>query len=201
MSDVQKVPYSRTFSSFTQQKAFDEHIKRGSPIPGKVVSVDGAIVTINFLIQGPQGQNLGWPNIAMPLASSEYVRLPIQAGDLGVARPSSIYLGGVSGLGGGTADLTLRGNLSNLVWDPIGNNDWSSVNPAVLTLYGPAGAKLQDKADTASVLVGDGTITMVAGGHTVVISSAGVVIDGVVFSMHMHTGVTVGAEDTGPVAP
>ena len=124
MSNAQKTPLSRTLNKFSAQKALDEIEKRGQGLPGIVKSIDGSIVTINF-----QVSDLTLQPVEMPVFGPEYIRYPIQAGDKGVALPASIYIGGVTGLGGGIADTTLRGNLSTLIWFPVGNTDFFDVDP------------------------------------------------------------------------
>ena len=115
--------------------------------------------------------------------------------------PSDVYLGGVSGLGGGTATFTPTGNLNALVFVPTSNSGWVDPGaPGQRVVQGPTGVLLQDLAGTAKVDITDGQITFSAGGHQIVISAAGVVIDGKVFSMHMHSGVQSGGSNTGPVA-
>ena len=90
----------------------------------------------------------------MPVMWAEYIRIPVQAGMLGWLLSSDVYLGGVSGLGGGTADLTRRPNLSNLVFSPIGNKNWgASEDPSKLILYGPDGAVLRTADKTVGLTV------------------------------------------------
>lgn len=182
MSNAQKTPFVRAMGSFAQRKALDEIQKRGSALPGHVVAVNGPIVTVNFDVKGATLHE-----ITMPVFGAEYIRLPIQVGDKGVAFPASIYLGGVSGLGGGTADDTLRGNLSALVWFPIGNKNWSAVDANAVTIYGPNGVVLKDTSGAASITLTPSGITMTCGGHTILINSSGVTIDGRVFLAHAHT--------------
>ncbi len=81
--------------------------------------------------------------------------MPTRLGDKGVCFPADVYLGGVSGLGGGTATLTPQGNLSTLMFFATGNNGWIAADPNVLTLYGAAGlinpkpvARVGDKVAT-----------------------------------------------------
>lgn len=119
MSDAHKNPLSRTLSGFATQKALDEIAKIGLRLPGHVTAVSGAIVTVNFDVEG-----LTLPQITMAAAMSRYARAPIQIGDLGYATTADAYLGGVTGLGGGVADSTQRGNLATLVWVPLGNKSW-----------------------------------------------------------------------------
>lgn len=189
MSNAQKTPFMRAMGSFGQRKALDEIEKRGSALPGHVVAVNGPIVTVNFDVKG-----LTLPQISMPIFGSEYVRLPIQAGDKGAAFPVDFYLGGISGLGGGTADDTLRGNLSALVWFPIGNKNWSAVDPNAVTLYGPNGVVMKDTAgNTTATLTPSGlvitaqtSITLSVGSHSIVINASGITIEGRPFLAHQH---------------
>lgn len=179
-------------------------------MPGHVVAISGAIVTVAFDVTG-----LTISPVQMPLASPEYLRLPIQKGDKGVAVPASFYLGGVSGLGGGTATDTLQGNLSTLYWVPLGSKSFSAVDPNAVTIYGPNGVVLRDKnSQTVFTLTPSGVVatsssgsfSFSAGGHTLVINSTGVIIDDKVFLTHDHTPGTYVAGSTpvtgvgGPVA-
>jgi hypothetical protein len=185
MSRAQKTPLSRSLPTFAQKKALDEIAKRGLALPGHVVAVTGAIVTVNFDLLDVTLQK-----VTMPLFGPEYIRYPVQVGDKGVAFPASVYLGGVSGLGGGTADLTMRGNLSTLVWFPIGNKNWTAPPGAdanTLTLYGKTALELLDSiAGNGSIKMTSSSITLACGGHTIVINSTGVVIDGRPFLSHIH---------------
>lgn len=199
----QKTPISRTLPSLIDSRVQAALDKLGKALPAKVESVTGPIVTVSFEVEGA---NL--PQVTMPLFGPEYIRYPIQQGDLGVCFPADVYIGGVSGLGGGTADLTLRANLSTLVFFPIGNSGWSSVDPNAVTIYGPNGVVLRDtESKTTATLTPsgldvestDGTLTFSAGGHSIVIDSTGVIIDGRVFLAHEHTGVTTGSDPTGGV--
>lgn len=203
MSQAQKTPFSRTLPLFAHRAALEEIKKRGDFLPGHVTAIDGQIVTVKFDIEGATFPG----DLQMPLATSEYCRLPVQEGDLGVAIPSAVYLGGVSGLGGGTADLTLRGNLSALIWLPVANKAWSQVDPNALVLRGPNGVVLEDEdSQTTAVLTPDSfvvtaktSITLQVGSHAIVIDSSGVTIDGKPFLTHKHTGVQTGGGVTGNV--
>ena len=150
----------------------------------------------------------------MPVSGSQYVRLPIQIGDIGVAVPASVYLGGASGLGGGVATLYQRGNLSSLIWQPIGNKNWTAVNADYVVVQGPNGVQLQDlsgavvatfdKSSGVSVTFGSGSIVMNSSGvtvsfgsHSAVIDASGITLDGILWDTHYHTGVTTGGGVTG----
>jgi hypothetical protein len=191
-----KTPFGQALNRLSQLRATDVAKLLGQGLPASVVSVSGSIVTVKFEITGP----FTLPHVTMPVGSSEYVRLPLQPGDRGVALPASAYLGGVSGLGGGVADLTQRANLSNLVFFPIGNKSFSTVNGQSLVLYGPSGVTLEDKAKTAVIDLSPGRISLKVGTVELLITSAGISIQGISFITHQHTGVTTGSGETGGVA-
>ena len=193
--NVQKTPIGLSINRHARTKALDAIQQRGQSLPCTVVSVRGSIVTVNFEISGP-----GLPNVTVPVIGSEYIRLPIQPKDKGWVLAADAYLGGVSGLGGGIADLTQRANLTALVFSPIGNTGFSTVNGNAVTIYGPDGVVLRDTNSQAVITLTPGNINLSAGGHSIVISSAGVVIDGITFGTHYHTGVQTGGGDTGPPA-
>lgn len=185
MANEQKTPLVRTLPLLARRKAVAEIQKRGQALPGHVVAVSGALVTINFDVSGAT-----LDQVQMPLAGSEYVRLPIKVGDKGYAATASLSLAGVSGLGIGVPSFdTVGGNLSALCWVPLGNKNWTAVAAGYLVMYGPNGVIIQDVATaspTTFVKVTTGEIQLTAGGHTIAISSAGVVIDGIVFAAHTH---------------
>jgi hypothetical protein len=190
MSIAQKSPYARTLPLFAKGASLDQIARQGLCLPGHVVSVSGAIVTISFDVNG-----LTLGQVTMPLASPTYIMLPIQAGDKGVAVPASFYLGGVSGIGGGTANDVQRGNMATLWWEPIGSTSFTTPDPNSVVIRGPNGVILQDiSGGTVATLTptgltitsASGTLTFTAGGHTVVIDSSGITLDGILFSTHTH---------------
>lgn len=148
-TDAQKTPVARTLEQFAQRKVRGVLAQLGQSLPATVVSRKGGIVTVKFAVTSPYTL----PNVTVPIVGSEFVRVPIQAGTPGFVLSADYYLGGMSGLGGGIADLSHRGNLSMLVWTPIGNKSWqAALDDNGLCLYGPDGVVISDKADTFSHL-------------------------------------------------
>lgn len=137
-----KNPLLQSLNQFAQKKAISRIQELGKALPCSVVSVNGAIVTVQFNVNS----EFTLPQVTIPLFGPIYIRYPIQPGDLGIVIPADAYLGGVSGLGGGVASLTARNNLSALVFLPIGNTAWSEVDPNAVTIYGPNGVVLRDTA-------------------------------------------------------
>jgi len=174
MSDQQKQPLARTLSAFASGKAADEIAKIGLRLPGHVTAVSGSIVTVNFDVAGVKIQQM-----TMAVATSKYCREPIQVDDLGFATTADAYLGGITGLGGGAADLTQRGNLSTLVWVPLGNKNWNAVDSSSMHLESANGLFTVD--------VANGGITMSYNGSVMLeITSGTVTIQGKTFLTHEH---------------
>lgn len=139
-NNAQKTPMGRSFNQFTERKILDALQVTGRALPCSVVSVDGAIITVQFEVTGP----FTLPQVSIPLFGPEYVRYPIQPGDQGVAFAADARLGGVSGLSAGVTDLAQPANLGSLVFFPIGNATWGAVDPQSVTIYGPNGVVLRD---------------------------------------------------------
>lgn len=152
-----KTPFGRTINQVAEAKVAQAIQQLGKALPCSVVAVSGSIVTVKFEVAGPFTLN----NVTMPMFGPEYIRYPIQVGDKGVTIPADAYLGGMSGLGGGVAGMTLPANLSALVWLPISNQAWSSVDPNTVTIYGPNGVVLRNTASTSTLVLTPAGIAMV----------------------------------------
>jgi hypothetical protein len=91
-------------------------------MPASVVAIDasGTIVTVKFEVQDDV---ITFPNMKMPVFGPRFIRYPLRAGGddgtKGFVVPSDYYMGGMSGLGGGVANLTQRPNLSTYVFFPV----------------------------------------------------------------------------------
>lgn len=146
----------------------------GRALPCHVVSVSGAIVTVAFDVHSP---TITLPNVSIPKAESPWIRMPTQVGDKGVTMPADAYLGGVSGLGGGTATLTRPGNLSALVFVPISNSGSAPIDQNAAQVQGPNGAIIKTTSGTASSIVTnqEGT-TITFGAVSLVVNATGVTI-------------------------
>ena len=178
-------------------RATEVILSQGRALPCRVVAVNGSIVTVAFEVLS-LGQTL--PQVTIPKNESQWVRAATQIGDLGITEPCDTYLGGVSGLGGGTASLfQQRGNLSTLMFTPCGNTGFSASPDANKTwINGPAGAILSTADQAASVTVAEGIVTIAAAGKTWTFSSAGLTMSsGIVAETHIHGGVQTGSGTTG----
>lgn len=189
--NAQKKPIGQSLNKFARERATDQIQSLGKALPASVVSVRGAIVTVKFEV----ASDYTLPNVTIPLIGSEYARPPIQAGCKGVVFPSDAYLGGVSGLGGGTAGLTPRGNLTALVFAPIGNSGWTVVDGNAFVMYGPNGVVLRDSNSLCVItLTPSGIAIALPGGGNIVVSGGDVIADGKSLKTHTHnvTGSTTG---------
>lgn len=212
-----KTPLALALDSAARSRSNDVKQLWGKELPCSVSEVAGQLVTVSWDIKSP----FTLQKIQVPMATSKYDWIPHQAGDKGVAVSADAYMGGQSGIGGGTADLSRRGNLSStLVFQPVSNKEWQPPggDPNKRAMQGPNGFYMQS-VDGAVKYTGDktnghllefkgssigidsnGDIRLTAHSHTILINSTGVVIDGKVFLTHEHTNVTTGGDDTGPVA-
>lgn len=148
----QKTAFALTSNQWASKRINDAVQLAGKALPAQVVSIPEPgvpIVTIKFLLTGI----FTLPIVTLPVAGAIYFRPPTAVGDLGAVFPLDTYLGGVSGLGGGVADLTQRANLSTLVWFAVGNKNWEPVDPSVFTLFGPGGVTLRDTGSASQLLL------------------------------------------------
>ncbi len=160
-SNAQKTPFTSTINRFATAKAEAAINLLGKALPCSVVSIPVAgvpIVTVKFEMQDAVFNTL--PQVTVPVGMSEYVRLPIQApsggtpGTRGVVFPADVFIGGVTGLGSGNADFTQRGNLSTLVFFPVGNTGFPAVaDPNAVTIYGPDGVTIRDSQSKIKIVL------------------------------------------------
>ena len=180
MSTAQKLPFARNMNAFAERKVNDAFQQLGKALPCSVVSVSGQIVTVKFEIQS----NFTLPNVTIPIYGAEYIRFPTQVGDKGMCFPADARLDQMSGIGSGVADLSQPGNLTALVFLPIGNKGWAaSDDPQAVVIYGPNGVILRDTTKQSTVTISKtgiamqsvGTVKMQGNGLT---AAAGVVQGG-----------------------
>jgi hypothetical protein len=156
-----KTPVAQSLGAWRLAQGKQDQGRQGQALPASVVAVDGSIVTVAILIMPTVGQPaFTFPQITCPLFGPEWIRYPIQAdptpgmGTLGFLVPADYYLGGVSGLGGGTADLSQPANLSALAFFPIGNKNWPApIDPDALEFYGHPNVIIRDGQDKYRITV------------------------------------------------
>lgn len=169
-----KTPLAASLDRHAANRINDYLQITGKSLPCTVVSADGGIVTVNFEISS----SFTLPRVTVPVASSEYIRLPIQPGMKGFVVPADARLGAMSGLGSSTATLAQPGNLAALVFVPIGNKNWSSVDGNVLVMYGPDGVTIRDQASNTTFVLTASGVTVTRGSVSLVLDNSGVTING-----------------------
>lgn len=208
--NAQKTPFARSITEFARIKIDDATQLIGKRLPCSVVEVDGAIVTVKFEVT----TDFTLPQVKVPIANSLYAREPTQVGDLGWVQTADARIGGVSGLGIGTADLSPPANLGALVFEPIGNAGWEpSPNPDAYLLQGPDGVIIRDIGNNCSIVVDQETIVVTGktqiklqvGSGSITITDGAIdfegtlTINGKAYMDHEHGGVTVGSGFSGGV--
>lgn len=149
MNIAQKLNSNKSLNDFARNKALDAIQQEGKSLPAIVVKKNGNMVEVAFALNS----QFTLSNVTIPIFGPEYIRYPMQAGDKGLVIPMSTYIGGMSGQGGGTASLTTPLNLSALVYLPISNTQWASVDPNVLVMYGPEGVTLRDSESQTTFML------------------------------------------------
>lgn len=184
------------------------------PCVVKSISADGLFVTVDFQIS--QGQ-YPIPTITIPIAESEYVRLPIQIGTVGVTKKITADITYISGQQNGVSTLNSYGNLNTaLCFMPISNKKLfpENANINALLLYGPEGVVIQDlnivdgsPVTNSRVTVSQDSVRMESGTSyiqinkdgSIVIKGSSVTIMDKDFLTHHHSGVSTGSSNTGNV--
>lgn len=166
--NAQKLPFVRSTNLFAQRKALDAIQLLGKALPASVTAVSGSIVTVKFEVQS----RFTLPKVTIPALMWQYLRIPIQVGDTGVVVPADADLGGIDGLGHGTADLTMPGNLSALVFVPVASKAWTAPDdPNAVVIYGPDGVILRDtNSKTKVTLTAGGIVVTLQAGDRVAIT-------------------------------
>jgi hypothetical protein len=192
----QTTPLARTLTYFVQSEINNQLQQIGQSLPVSVVEVDGPFVTIKFEVQGP----ISFPNMKVAQAISRYARPPTQIGDKGFVVAADVYLGGVTGLGGGYANyLRQEANLSTLVYVPLSNTSWPAVDANAYNITAPNGAVIKDDSGNSIITLTPSSITLQCGSSSIVIDASGVTIMGKDFLTHVHSGVEPGPSNTGGV--
>jgi len=175
MTQAQKTPIAIGLNNFTQKKIEDHLQTTGQILPCTVVSVTGSIVTVKFEIETG---DLTIPQITVPIAESQYTRLPIQPGDQGICMAANTRLGGITGLGQGLAPLGQPSNLGGLVFLPISNKNWFTVNGQYLFLYGPQGVEITTINQDCTLVLNSSGITINLNGGNLIVNNGNTTMNG-----------------------
>jgi hypothetical protein len=154
MSNAQKTPFVKSIGAFGRQSTEGVLEIAGKSIPASVVSVseNGTIIVVNLEISDPV---MTFPRITCAVATDKYARAPLRAGDKGYVVASDLYLGGMTGLGGGNATLDEPPNLSAVVFHPCGNTGFAPVgDPDKYDIQAPRGARISTDDFARGIQVG-----------------------------------------------
>ena len=143
MSDnAQKLSFASAIHSFARSRIGDSEQNLVKQMPGHISKIlDNDFVEFTFDVVS---DIFTLPKVVIPQAFSKWSREPTQVGDRGYCVPNSISLGGADGQGGGTANLTPRGNLSTGSFHPISAKNFDQRDPnQFIQTGGPTGHKIQ----------------------------------------------------------
>lgn len=154
-NDAQKLWLQQTLNLFGQKKAVEAIQQLGRSLPCSVSAIPVAgvpVVTVQFEVMAAP---FTLPKVTVPIAGFEYIRFPVQVGCRGFVMAADAYLGGVTGIGGGQAQFGVQpGNLSALVFVPLGNAGWEpSDEPEKVVIYGPDGVVIRSPNKNVKVTV------------------------------------------------
>lgn len=178
----------------------------GKTWPCTIKTVGNQTVTVSF-----DGVST-WPvqNMTIPVAQSRYQRLPLQAGDQGLAMTADTFLGSITGGGGAPVLGRSYGNLSRLVFVPVGSSAFPA--PADLSshlIQGPTGVTLQTLDGTCKLVLTSTGVVITIGAQTFTLSVSGMNVaqgDVTVGSTnissvnHLHTSESPGTPTSAPIA-
>jgi len=192
-----KTPFGQAANELALKRAHDVIMLLGQALPCSVVSGNGTFVTVKFEVL----IDASLPQVRVPVATSEYFRMPLRAGDKGVVLPADASLGGVTGLGGGVA--TVRGvsnqaNLATLMFVPLGTTSFPAVPDGFAVVYGPTGVVIKDAAGGTVITVTAAGVTIALSGGNVTVTGGDVIADGISLKTHIHSGVEIGGGNSGP---
>lgn len=189
-----KTPFGQAANELALKRAGDQIQLLGKALPCSVVSGNGSFVTVKFEVQ----VGAALPQVRVPVATSEYFRMPLRAGDKGVVLPADAALGGVTGLGGGVATLARQANLATLMFVPLGTTAFPAVPDGFAAVYGPDGVVIKDAAGATVITVTAAGVTIALTGGNVTVTGGDVIADGISLKTHIHSGVEIGGGNSGP---
>jgi phage baseplate assembly protein gpV len=173
MSNSQKTPFSISIQNLIQESIDDKLQGLGQAWPCTIVSVNGAIVTVEFNINN---ENLTPPQVTCTTIGSQYIRVPLKKGDAGVCVPANTRLGGVTGLGLGVAPLLNPSNLGGLIFLPVGNTNFPDVDPDAVVVTAPNGAYLETSDGLSSATISENQLLLQYGVNTILINASGITL-------------------------
>lgn len=216
MSISQKQNLGNNLNLFADAKINDAIQQLGQSLPCKVIAISGSIVVVDFNVS----TGFNFPLVKMPVLGCEYFRQPLQVGCKGVCISVDARIGVITGIGPIAADdISVPGNLSSLVFVPVGNTGWFAAPGDQSVIYGQNGVILGTAnsdgftnykidinnngisvtmPENGAMTVGNVTIknNQITLGN-VTITETDVTVGGISLLSHVHGGVTTGSGSTG----
>lgn len=141
-ADTQKFVLERSIGEAARKGASTMLAMLGKSLPASIVSINGSIATVKLEVLS----DFNLPTLKVPVAGSQYVREPLQKGDMGFVLSCDAEIAAMCGLGEGVADLSKPGNLSAKIFVPLGNANWKPVDANMLVLTGLSDVMIRDNA-------------------------------------------------------
>jgi len=121
------------------------------------------------------------PQVTVPIAMSQYVRLPINVGDTGICVAADVRLGAITGantFGSGQTTLNAPANLSALVFVPLSNKSWSAIYNSINYIMSLVEIELDAPlvSATQNLTVGNGISGSFATGTGLIVTVTGGII-------------------------
>lgn len=186
--NVQKTPLARSLPNIGAKRANDLGQTEPKSFPVTVKSVDGHLLTVTINVNGDEVQI---PDITIPQTHSQWIREPTQVGDQGMITIPDGYMGGVSGLGGGTADLYPRANLTNAHYQPTSRDAFPAMpDPNAVYLNGPNGVILESTGGACRITLTPSGIQFKVGATTYSFSATTMIVAGA--DIQTDGGITAG---------
>jgi len=217
MADYAKLWMQSSLNKVAVNRAREVMSQIGSSLPCTVVGVSGSVVRVSFEVDSSP-----WtlPQITIPKAESPWYRQPTQIGDTGVTIAADVYLGLISGMGGGLPNINvIPGDFSALIFLPVSNQNSPPSDQNAAIVSGPNGAIIETTTGTESSVITDtvgttitfGGVTFVVnatgitgtiGAKSFALTAAGFTINGILFNTHVHPylpGTGASTDTGGPV--
>ena len=203
MTAFRKTPPADWLPRLARSHARSVNEHNGKAFPATVIGMRGRIALVRLEVSS----NPAPAPFRVPVAESEYVRVPIQPGCKGVVISADAALDQMTGLG--TRRPTPRDvplNLGSCVFLPLTNAQWEALDDDTLHMYGVAGVEILDRLngqsalrlteDHATLSTGSATVTL-SGGRVEI--SGELVINGQPYKTHQHSNGNNGAPTGGVI--
>lgn len=183
MSDALFNPVFQSANRAITNRVLDAMALTGKSLPCHVTKVNGAMITVAFDVLNIHTL----PTVTIPLFGPEYIRYPIKENDLGVAIAVDARIGYTSGQTSAISDLSPPANLSALYFQPIGNKNWTAVDPAQVDIYAPNGVKIHDTASGAIINLLPTSVEVTVGETTFLINGSSIIATTTNFTINAPT--------------